>query len=117
MRSTREEWVGRVARWNESGLTAAKYASEIGVRPDTLKWWKWRLSSETRSSALARRPAQIVKAKTKTRISPLMFVEMTAAVAPQPLEVVLPSALRVRVPVGFDDVTLGRLLDVMDRRR
>jgi hypothetical protein len=47
----------------------------------------------------------------------LTFVEMTAAVVATPLEVVLPSTLRVRVPIGFDDATLGRLLDVLEARR
>jgi hypothetical protein len=30
-RSTREEWAARIARWKDSGLTAAEFASEIGV--------------------------------------------------------------------------------------
>ena len=47
----------------------------------------------------------------------MTFVEMTAAVMPEPLEIVLPSTLRVRVPTGFDDATLGRLLDALERRR
>ena len=34
----------------DSGLTAAKFGSEIGVNPHRLTWWKWRLASESRSS-------------------------------------------------------------------
>jgi len=41
----------------------------------------------------------------------------TAALVPEPLEIVMASACRVRVPVGFDDATLTRLLDVLERRR
>ncbi len=40
-----------------------------------------------------------------------------AAVAPEPLEVVLPSSIRIRVPAGFDPRSLGRLLEVLDARR
>jgi hypothetical protein len=42
---------------------------------------------------------------------------MSAAIVREPLEVVLPSTVRVRVPIGFDDTTLGRLLDLLERRR
>jgi hypothetical protein len=33
------------------------------------------------------------------------------------LELVLSSGVCVRVPVDFDDVVLGRLLDVLERRK
>jgi hypothetical protein len=47
----------------------------------------------------------------------LTFVELSAAVAVEPLEVVLPSSLRIRVPSGFDAGALRRLLEVLDARR
>jgi hypothetical protein len=46
----------------------------------------------------------------------LTFVEMTAPIATEALEVVLPTTVRIRVRPGFDDATLGRLLDVLERR-
>jgi hypothetical protein len=60
-------------------------------------------------------PAPI--AKVPTQISPLTFVEMAAVIDAQPLEVVLPSSVRIRVRPGFDSPTLGRLLDVLESRR
>jgi hypothetical protein len=114
-RSTREEWAARIARWKDSGLTAAEFASEIGVRARTLSWWKWRLSSKTQESPKgARRVAgSLGKA---TRISPLTFVEMTA-IDTDRLEVVLASSVRIRVRPGFDSTTLGRLLEVLEPKR
>ena len=47
---------------------------------------------------------------------PLTFVEMTAAIPSEPLEIVLASGSRVRVPADFDVSTLERLLDVVERR-
>jgi len=35
----------------------------------------------------------------------------------EPLEVVLEGGARVRVPLDFDEATLARLLDVLERRR
>ena len=122
-RSTREEWAARVARWKDSGLTAAEYASEVGISARSLAWWKWRLGSKTRADAagrvLARRApeARATTAAATPPISPLTFVEMTATLEADRLEVVLPSSLRVRVRPGFDGATLGRLLDVLEARR
>lgn len=124
-KTTREQWSARVTRWKDSGLTAAQYASEIGVSPKSLAWWRWRLASEASASDVpqpalgsgAPMPLARRMPRTATTISPLTFVEMTAAVETDRLEVVLPSAVRIRVRPGFDSPTLGRLLDVLEARR
>jgi hypothetical protein len=46
----------------------------------------------------------------------LTFVEMASAVAPESLEVVLASSVRIRVPSTFDASALARLLDVLEHR-
>ncbi len=61
-RDTREIWAKRVERWADSGLTAAEFASEAGVNPRTLTFWKWRLRSVKAPAAkkqpvVDRRPA------------------------------------------------------------
>jgi|SRR5579883_212967 hypothetical protein len=120
-RSAREVWAERVTRLKESGLTARQFAAKTGLNAQSLRWWRWQLSSKSTSPpsttrALVRRPATTV-AKSPPRISPLTFVEMTAAVDVDRLEVVLPSGVRIRVRPGFDADTLGRLLDVLEARR
>lgn len=120
-RAKRETWAARVERWKDSGLSAAEFATELGISPHTLKWWKWRLAAKTAPSsakrALARRTPESITKKPAPEISPLTFVEMTAAFVGDPLEVVLPSTVRIRVPRGFDGTTLVRLLDVLEPRR
>ncbi len=54
---------------------------------------------------------------TTSAVTPLTFVEMTAPVVSDALEVILPTSVRVCVRPGFDDATLARLLDVLERRR
>lgn len=123
-RSTREDWAGRVAKWDESGLSLKKFAGETGLNARSLSWWKWHLARKTAQTpapsrakrALARRPTAPI-AKVPTTISPLTFVEMTSVIAAEPLKVVLPSSVRIRVRPGFDGTTLGRLLDVLETRR
>ena len=50
-------------------------------------------------------------------ITPMTFVEMSAPISTDALEVILPTTVRVCVRPGFDDKTLGRLLDVLEQRR
>jgi hypothetical protein len=105
-RESREVWAPRVARWVESGLTAAEFASEVGVNARTLVYWKWKLGKE--GSVLARVAS---KPASDERLS---FVEVSASmIAPSaPIELVL-GDLNVRVPDGFSAETLRGVLEVV----
>ena len=96
---SREVWAERVARWKASGLSAEEFARKHKVGEASLKWWKWKLGSTS-----------------KKEMSPLTFVEMTAAVRGEVLEVVVGDVV-VRVPSDFDEAALTRLLDVIERQR
>jgi hypothetical protein len=109
-RASRETWVGRVAQWRESGATAAEFARELGVSTSSLRWWSWKLGS-------TRRRGKSAKATKATSLSPLTFVEMTSAVRGEPIEIVLASGTRVRVPVDIEQPVLERLFDAIERRR
>jgi hypothetical protein len=104
-KGSREVWAKRVARWKASGQTAKEFARRHQLSDVSLTWWKWKLGSD------ARRQSR------KTPISPLTFVEMTAAMQREPLELVLEGGVRLRVPHDFADASLARVLDVLDRRR
>lgn len=119
----RAQWAKRVERWKESGLSAKEFAAELGINARSLSWWRWQLSKgETTAPGEPRRrrrsrstAAAITKPVT---ITPLTFVEMTTPpVAKDALEVILPTTVRICVRPGFDDGTLDRLLDVLERRR
>ena len=121
-RATREVWTKRIERWKESGLSAKEFAAELGIKSRTLTWWRWNLATaptrkllRNRSTSGAAKSIAITKPASAS-ISPLTFVEMAAPVSTEALEVVLPTSLRIRVRPGFDDTTLSRLLDVLERR-
>jgi hypothetical protein len=118
-RASRETWAKRVERWKDSGLTAKEFAAELGISAHSLSWWRWRLSSQSREPKPAARPHGAISKTTPSTASPtpLTFIEMTAPVAAEPLELVLPSSIRIRVPSSFEASTLGRLLDVLEQRR
>jgi len=104
-RGSSEVWAKRVAQWKASGLRAKEFARREKLSEVSLKWWKWKLGSLARTRSR------------KTAMSPLTFVEMTTAMQREPLEVVLEGGARIRVPLDFDEATLARLLDVLERRR
>ena len=102
-----------VERWAASGLSAKEFAAQSGTNWRSLSWWKWRI--RRRRAKDGRRSEHRGRSR---RHSPLLsFVEVTASLVRDPLGIVLPPALRVWVPAGFDDATLARFLDVLARRR
>ncbi len=110
--TSRETWTARVEGWKRSGLSKAGYASEIGVNVSSLKWWIWKIGAERRRAAVP--VTQRARVPTK-KLAPLKFVEMTRAIAREPMEIVLLDGRRVRVPLDFDDAALERLLRVIER--
>jgi hypothetical protein len=106
--ATRGKWAELVKRWAESGLKAAEFARREGLNAGTLSYWKWRLRREGRRTGLARRGSGRAPA----------FVEVVAAlpVVADRIEVVVDGRDVVRVPDGFDDATLRRVIAVVRER-
>ena len=100
-RETRDTWATRIAEWRASGLTAREFARREGINESTLRWWSSRLGRLAKSAA----------------VSPLTFVEMTGAVRPEPIDIVLTSGVRLRVPQDFDAAAFERLLGALARAR
>jgi len=111
---TRAIWEKRIARWQQSKMSAEEYAPLEGVRPSSLKWWRWRLGGE------ARRATMPVPAKRRARKA--AFIEVSeagpalkaAAQTSLRFEVVLRNGRVVRVPSGFGDGELARVLAVAE---
>lgn len=101
----REAWRKRVERWRDSGLTAREFATETGLNANTLQWWSSRLAREGGRKPAARRHRAWPK-----------FIEVggTAPSTGATLELVVSDTV-VRVPAGFDEATLRRVLAVVRR--
>jgi hypothetical protein len=120
-KASRADWAKRVERWKDSGLTAKEFAAETGLNVSTLSYWKWRLGAEQRGDRQADKPrtkkSRPARRAPKARSQAPTFVEVTAPTpVAEPLELVMPGELRVRVPVGFDEATLAAVLRVTGAR-
>lgn len=124
-RSRRSEWLKRVERWRDSGLTAKEFAAETGLNASTLSYWKWRLGLEQRATTGTAGPSKkAIGAKVKrsrpapTSIATFAELPPMSTLNAEPLELALEGApVRVRVPVGFDEETLVRVLRVLGAGR
>jgi transposase-like protein len=109
---SRTIWAKRVERWAESGLSSKEFAAEIGVNARTLVYWKYRFGREAEGTWPAKSEPTSTTAPT--------FVEVTDGELERPLSPSLEVATGswvVRVPDGFSEATLVRVLDVLERRR
>ena len=122
----RAKWV---ERWKDSGLTAKEFAAEAGLRASALYYWRAQLSAKENRCAEAR--AQSTQQPRPSRAAPPaepalasapaapQFVELPVAAvtqAPAMLELML-GDVRVRVPSGFDEVTLTRVVRALGGAR
>jgi len=122
--NAREIWSKRVTRWKESGLTAKEFAAELGISAGTLQHWRWRLGSNARKKspsqctvASAPRFVEVAASDLTGNEAPSTSAQMvTAATQVEPLEVVLPGGLLVRVPVRFDADVLRRVVVALEGR-
>jgi hypothetical protein len=87
-----------VREWRASGKSAAEFAASRRINANTLKWWSSELSRATSLSP------------------PVVEVSLGAASEANELEVRLAGGASIRVPRGFDEETLRRLLGVLEGR-
>lgn len=110
MRTSRQEWAKRVERWQDSDLTAGEFGAELGINPRTLRYWKWRLAKDAKSASSKSSPRKRAQSKRSRKPKP-KFVELPApTVVSERVELVVGEQLLVRVPDGFDEETLRRVL-------
>lgn len=113
-RATRQAWVERVAQWQNSGLTARAFAESAELNAHSLANWKYRLGREQRERA---GKAGVSKRQTRlARVPKPTFIEARSALSAAPIaavELLLRDEITVRVPVGFDEDTLARVLRVV----
>ena len=111
-RTGRDEWRKRIERWRENGLSAEAFAAELGTKPATLKFWKYRLEQEALGKA-----APKAKSPRKESIKASSLVEVrTSAGVTSSFVLDLGGSRCLQIPPSFDEKALERLLVVLERR-
>jgi transposase len=107
-------WREHVAGWKSSGLSLRLYSERHGLKAGTLGYWNSRLKAQAADA-----PASSAGPEAGATFLAVHVAE-PAVSSPEPrderVELVLPGGYVVRIGRGFDAGTLGRLLDVVERR-
>jgi hypothetical protein len=110
-RTRREVWRQRVEEWKSSGLTAKEYAAKAGVDPGTLAHWKWQFGAEARARGAPAPSPAIVEVVAASSVG-----WDAAGSCREPIELVLASGMRIRLPPDFEAAALRRVLDTVEGR-
>lgn len=112
---SRREATVVLARLAASGLDIAAFARQHGIPDKRIRRWKAKLPSQ---HALVAREAVTVDEPTiplvPVRVVGTHVETMGTGGASSPLEVVVRGGRAVRVPAGFDDETLARVVTVLE---
>jgi len=104
-RHTRTEIDAILDERDREGLTYDELAERTGVAKSTLSWWSWRRRREGGERKGGRRTAHFAEVvTTPERVRDGKGIELTTA-----------SGLELRVPPGFDEETLARVLGLLTR--
>ena len=98
-KTTESQWRRLIAEQEASGLTVREFAACRGLSASTIYWWRSRLRREGRS------------------VAELVPVEVTEApvAASTAIELVVGNDIVLRLPRGFDEADLRRVLSVVSR--
>lgn len=113
-RTHREVWKQRVEAWKASGLTAKEYAAKAGVDPGTLAHWKWQFGAEARSRAASAPSPAFVEVVAASSVGSVGWD--SPGRCREPIELVLASGVRIRLPPDFEAAVLRRVLDAVEGR-
>jgi hypothetical protein len=106
-RRSRADWIEIVRTYEETGEPLRTFCARRRIRPDTLKWWRWRLRSSSR--AMTKVPTSDV------RLVPVDVIGLTAAARSSTI-VIAVSEVEVRIEVGADAGYVGTLVAALRSR-
>ena len=115
-----ERWADVVSAWRASGLSQREFCLRRGISDRALNNWLYKSPYRERvAQILAARPQRDLPVE-MPRFMPVSIVATTedteAKSRATPIEVVMPSGLRIAVTPGFDAETLRRVVATLEAR-
>jgi hypothetical protein len=98
-KTTESKWRAWIEEQESSGLTVREFAARHDLSPATVYWWRTRLRRRS-AEVLDLVPVEVVEKVTERRSA---------------IEIVLRDDIVLRLPRGFDDGDLGRVLAALAR--
>lgn len=110
-------WRRIIRRQGKSGETITHFCAREGVPVHQYHWWKRTLRARDRQSTQELQIAdnRDASARQDKQASNSFVPVRLPFLNDAPIEVVHPGGYLVRVPVGFDPPSLGRILATLDR--
>jgi transposase len=107
-------WRRLIEQWQRSGLTARDFCAQRGVSEPS--FYAWRRTIRQRDQQGRRPPGRNGAGRTgpKRVFVPVQVVSTAPTAVAAALEIVLGQGRLVRVPPGFDAMTLRQLLTVLE---
>lgn len=121
----KREWLAVIADFRRSGFTQVDFCRRRGISVGALRYRLYhRLAPATDSSVASSAPRASTSATSLSsqflpvhvRSGPITPIRRELSQSPASLELVVGDDQVVRIPVGFDTATLGRLLDLLENR-
>jgi transposase-like protein len=91
-----QEWRRHFEAWKESGLNQSAYCREHGVGLHRFRYWRSKLEGRERRTGMVKVPVPLS--------SPAGCLEIVTG------------RYTIRIPEGFDEPTLERLLGIVEKR-
>jgi transposase-like protein len=98
----RQKWANHIEIWNESGKSQVRYCRENGLSPKVFYYWK-RKYKEKHEAGVKLVPVGM---------QPIQVHQAGSIATPL---VLIVGQYKVEIGTGFDQATLGRVVQVLDR--
>jgi len=105
-------WREVIRRQRKSSLTVSAFCAAEGIKDWSFHWWRRELAKRDREKPAAE--ATVKPQEAPSFVPVQLLPERNECHASSSIEVVLTSGQRVRIPTGFDPLTLDSLLTVLE---
>jgi transposase-like protein len=111
-RRSASEWRTLILVWEASGESLERFCRRQGIRPSTLKWWRWRLRDS--GHAKPESPGSAPSLGTPQFAELCLQEPAESAGEAGGFELRWSDGLTLRIPCRFDELSLRRLLVVLE---